>query len=110
MAGDIKIVNCEGGCGIAESADLKNRIFALLSESFNVILNMSAVQALDLSCIQVILAAKKYAMAHELTVVIGNQISREAVFAFMVAGLVKSPDTSGKEVNRIVDAALRGDV
>jgi anti-anti-sigma factor len=58
-----KIVNLSGSLTIDRAAALKDEMLAAIKDSENVVLNISQVEELDLSCLQVIYAADTKAKA-----------------------------------------------
>lgn len=105
---ELKVLNFEGGLGIQNVGAFAEKLKDLLAQKCNIIVNLSNIDALDLSCIQVLLAAKKTAQGAMLTIQLANQISQEAAFAFYVCGISKSPDLSGKEISKILDDLSAG--
>lgn len=110
MTDALKVMNLDGVMGIQESTALSARLLDYLDTGNNVILNMAQVASLDLSCLQVILAAKRHAKKRGLSLQLANQLSPEVLFSLYTCGLIKQPSLSGKEVNKAMDEVLGGGI
>jgi len=108
MSDALKVINLDGAVSIREAGSIKERIAELLRQKMNIIINFANIEAVDLSCLQIIIAAKKTAARLGLTIQISNQVSKEALFSFYVCGLTSVPASSGKEINKSLDELVGG--
>ena len=97
-----QVIQCEGEVGIAQAAELKNAIAAGLSEGRNIELDLRQVVEIDLTTLQVLVAAGREAAAQEPRIVMRasdavRAAARESGFAALPEfGIERQTGTEAK--------------
>lgn len=108
MPETLEVVGLEGALGIEHAETTRSRLKELLSKNKSVRVNLSKVESIDLSIVQVLIAAKKTARQKGLKVMIENQMSPGVIRAFWLSGMVNRLDS--KDIDHAIDEHLQGNL
>ncbi len=106
MADSLKVLSYEGVLGIEKAENLSSIWKSLILEGYSLIINLSRVEAVDLSIIQLLISAKISAGHLGLSVQIANLISPAALTVFVLCGLVAPGDLNGRDLDNAIDAFI----
>jgi anti-anti-sigma regulatory factor len=85
------VINLSSSLTVDKAAALKDELFTALSKGENVLLNLSAVEELDLSCLQVIYAAHAQANAIGCSLHFSGQAPESVVLRLAACGFLHGP-------------------
>jgi anti-anti-sigma regulatory factor len=85
------VINLGASLTVDKAAALKDELFAALSKGGSVLLNLSAVEELDLSCLQVMYAARAQAKASGCGLHFSGQAPERVVSRLSACGFLRGP-------------------
>ncbi|MFP4382972.1 MAG: STAS domain-containing protein [Spirochaetia bacterium] len=88
-AESIKILSYDGSVGIERAVKIKNDIMEMFKDHKIVTVNMSRIQKIDLSFIQILYAARREAGIRKKEFHISGTLSESVKDAFLVGGFCK---------------------
>jgi anti-anti-sigma regulatory factor len=98
------VINLGASLTVDKAAALKNELSAALLKGGNVLLNLSEVGELDLSCLQVMYAARAQAKASGQSLHLSGQASKGVVSRLVACGFLRGPtERSGDLESALVD-------
>ena len=98
----------DGPLGIEQAAETLKALKTAIAKAKPIIVDLSRVQSLDLSVLQIIVAAKKTAQKKSIPFEIGSRMSPEVVRAFWLSGLVSRVDKG--DVNKTIEEQLQSNI
>jgi anti-anti-sigma regulatory factor len=106
MADALKVLSYEGSLGIEQASSLQSAWRFLLESGHSLIINLSRVDDVDLSFIQLVLSAKSSAAKAGLSLQVANLVSPAVLDGFVVAGLIPHKRITGRELDMAIDRFL----
>jgi anti-anti-sigma regulatory factor len=85
------VINLNSSLTIDKAAALKDELSAALSKGENLLLNLSEVEELDLSCLQVIYAAHAQAKTSGCSLHFSGQAPESVVSRLVACGFLRGP-------------------
>jgi anti-anti-sigma regulatory factor len=85
------VINLDASLTVDKASSLKEELSAALSGAGNILLNLSEVEELDLSCLQVIYAARTQAKASGKTLHLSSPAREHVVARLAACGFLRGP-------------------
>jgi anti-anti-sigma regulatory factor len=106
MSDALKVLSYEGTLGIEQASGLQSTWKSLLESGHSLIINLSRVDDVDLSFIQLVLSAKTSAAKAGLNLQVANLVSLAVLDGFVGAGLIPHNRFTGRELDAAIDRFL----
>lgn len=106
MSEHLKVLTFEGILGIERAEEMKAQLLAVMVPDNSLIINLSRVEWIDLSILQILVSAKKTALENQISLQFSKQISESVLTAFRSCGI--SPNNGGTDLDRIIEDYLEG--
>ena len=105
---NLKVVTYEGILGIEQADGIKSQLTALIGQGATIVVNLSRVEWIDLSVIQIVISAKKSAMANRLDLTFTNLVSDPVLKAFHTAGISPNNQLTGQDLSVVLADFILG--
>jgi anti-anti-sigma regulatory factor len=98
VAGSLKVIGLEGGCTIQRASQIKDQLETALASSGKILVNLSRVESIDVTFIQLLYAAKREAAHREVELHLTGTVAEEVAERFVTAGLCSDALTDAREI------------
>lgn len=104
---NMRVITPTGGMTVDRAEEIKQEILSTLNAVDRVIVNMSHVDEVDLSFIQILLAAEKEARALGKEFRLSGDVAESVRSAFLTGGFSRSECATGQELEEEVFQRVR---
>ena len=108
MSENLKVLTFEGILGIERAEEMKAQLLALLVPDNCLIINLSRVEWIDLSILQLLISAKKTALSKKISLQFSKQISEPVLAAFRSCGISRDVGPNNNNLDQIIEDYLQG--
>ena len=106
MADALKVLSYEGVIGIDQIPGIGAQWQDLADSGHSLIINLSRVETIDLTFIQLLLSAKQTLQEKSLSLQVANLVSTSVLEAFVFCGIIAHSRLSGRELDAAIDRFL----
>ncbi len=101
---ELQVVTLSGIVGIEQAGRIRDELIAAFGKAPKVILNLSRLESLDLSIIQLILSARRYADGAGKLLEFTGTLSNDVQARLAASGFCKAPPDDARDLQRYMDA------
>ncbi len=96
----MKVVNLEGSLGIDKAHSIKDEITAAVDKNKKVMINLSHVEYIDLSIIQLLYAARSYAEKEKKELHLTGNLQDEVRDSFLIGGFCRQATNDASKLEK----------
>jgi anti-anti-sigma factor len=96
----MKVINLEGSLGIHKAHSIKEEITEAVEKNKKVMINLSHVESIDLSIIQLLYAARRYAEKKKRELHLTGNLQDEVRDSFLIGGFCKQATSDATKLEK----------